>query len=77
VIEAGRRRSRPACHGDDLPAMHAGAGADVEDVIGLADRLLVMLDHDHRVALVAQVLQRVSSRSLSRWCSPMEGSSST
>jgi hypothetical protein len=42
----------------DLAAMDARAGADVEDVIGLADRLLVMFDDDHRVALVAQVLQR-------------------
>jgi hypothetical protein len=48
----------PACPGHDLAAMDAGAGADVEDVIGLADRLLVMFDDDHRVALIAQVLQR-------------------
>jgi hypothetical protein len=38
--------------------MDARAGADVEDVVGLADRLLVMFDDDYRVALVAQVLQR-------------------
>jgi hypothetical protein len=38
--------------------MDARAGADVEDVVGLADRFLVMFDDDHRVALVAQVLQR-------------------
>jgi hypothetical protein len=38
--------------------MDARAGADVEDVVGLADRLLVMFHHDDRVALVAQVLQR-------------------
>ena len=39
--------------------MHAGAGADVEDVIGQSNRVLVMLDHDHGIAEVAQPLQRV------------------
>jgi hypothetical protein len=52
----GDLRRRALRH--DLAAMDARAGADVEDVIGLADRLLVMFDDDHRVALVAQVLQR-------------------
>ena len=45
--------------GDDMAAMHAGAGADVEHVIGEANRVLVMLDHDHGIAEVAQPLQRV------------------
>ena len=36
--------------GDDFAAMHAGAGADVDDIIGGADRVLVVLDDDHRVA---------------------------
>ena len=39
--------------------MDAGAGADVEHVVGGADRVLVMLDHDHGVAEVAQALQRL------------------
>jgi hypothetical protein len=34
-----------------------------------------VLDHEHRVAEIAQVRQRFSSRSLSRWCRPMDGSS--
>ena len=38
----------------DLAAMHAGAGADVDDIIGGEDGVLVMLDHDHRIAEVAQ-----------------------
>ena len=38
--------------------MDAGAGADVEHVVGDADRVLVVLDHDHGVAEVAQPLQR-------------------
>ena len=52
--DLGRRALR-----HDLAAMHAGAGADVDDVIGQANRVLVMLDHDHGVAEVAQPLQRV------------------
>ena len=44
--------------GDDLAAMDAGAGADVDDIVGLADGVLVMLDDDHGVAEVAQVLER-------------------
>ena len=38
--------------------MDAGAGADVEHMVGGADRVLVVLDHDHGVAEVAQALQR-------------------
>ena len=45
--------------GDDLAAMHARARADVDDIIGGPDRVLVVLDHDHRVAEVAQAPQRV------------------
>jgi hypothetical protein len=43
--------------GDDLAAMHAGARPQIDDQIGRADRLLVVLDHDDRVADVAQVGQ--------------------
>jgi hypothetical protein len=43
---------------NDLAAMHAGAGADVDHIVGGADGILVMLDHDDRVAEVAQVLER-------------------
>ena len=39
--------------------MHAGARADVDDVVGLQDRVLVMLDHEHGIAEVAQMLERV------------------
>ncbi len=39
--------------------MDAGGRADVDDIVGGQDRVLVMLDHDDRVAEVAQVLQRV------------------
>jgi hypothetical protein len=59
VIEAGlAMTSSGVPFGDDLAAMHAGAGADVDHMVGGADGILVMFDHDHRVAEVAQVLQR-------------------
>ena len=44
---------------DDVAAMHAGAGADIEHVIRQANGVLVMLDHDHGVAEVAQPLQGI------------------
>ena len=44
--------------GDDLAPVLAGAGAEVDDVVGGADRALVVLDDDHRVAEVAQALER-------------------
>ncbi len=40
-------------------AVDAGARPHVDDVIGGADRLLVVLDDEHGVAEVAQALQRV------------------
>ena len=51
--DVGRR-----AFGDDAAAMDAGAGADIDHVIGGADGVLVVLDHDHGVAEVAQPLQR-------------------
>ena len=63
--------------GDDVAAVDAGAGADVEHVIGGADGVLVVLDHDDGVAEVAQAFQGFQRRALSRWCRPIEGSSST
>ena len=38
--------------------MNARSGADVDDVVGAADRVLVVLDDDDRVAQVAQPEQR-------------------
>ena len=45
--------------GDDVAAVDPGSGADVDDVIGAADGVLVVLDDDHRVADVAQLHQRL------------------
>ena len=39
--------------------MDAGTGADVEHVVGGADGVLVVLDHDHGIAEVAQPFQRL------------------
>jgi hypothetical protein len=45
--------------GHQPAAALAGAGADVDDVVGAADGVLVVLHHHQRVALVAQLGQRV------------------
>ena len=39
---------------DDLAAVFAGEGSDVDDVVRLEDRGLVVLDHDQRVAEVPE-----------------------
>ena len=44
--------------GDDVAAVLAGAGPEVHDVVRGADRALVVFDDDHRVAEVAQALER-------------------
>ena len=51
---------------DDFAAMHAGAGPDIDDIVGRADRILVMLDDDHGVAEIAQMMSVSSRRALSR-----------
>ena len=40
------------------PPCSPGARAHVDDVVGSAHRVLVVLDHDHRVAQLAQPLER-------------------
>src|SRR5690606_2706721 len=42
----------------DLAAVHAGARAEVDDVVGRAHGLLVVLDDDERVAEVPEVVER-------------------
>ena len=44
--------------GHELPAVLAGAGPEVHQVVGRPHRALVVLDHDHGVAEVAQPLER-------------------
>ena len=43
---------------DDLAAVLARARPHVDDVVGRADRVVVVLDDDHAVAEIAQVLER-------------------
>ena len=43
---------------DDLAAMHAGARADVEHRVCGANGFLIVFDHQHRIAEVAQVFER-------------------
>ena len=60
VIDSGAlMMSSGVALGDDFAAMDAGAGADVDEKIRRADRLLIVLHHDHRVAEIAQALQRL------------------
>ena len=40
-----------------LAAVDAGPGTHVHDMVGGTDHVLVVLDHDHAVALVTQLLQ--------------------
>src|SRR5205823_3212629 len=43
---------------DHVSTMRAGAGADVDQVIAVADAVFVVLDHEYGVADVAQTMQR-------------------
>jgi hypothetical protein len=45
--------------GDDMAAVDAGGRAHVDDMVGGQDRLLVVFDHEHRIAQVAQAAQRL------------------
>ena len=59
-VFAGERGARAQLRGtaeeDDLPAALAGAGAEVEDAVGLQHDLRIVLDHHQRVAGIAQAL---------------------
>ena len=45
--------------GHDPAAVHPGARTQIDHVVGLAYRVFIVLDHDHGVAEIAQVHQRV------------------
>ena len=63
--------------GDDQAAAGAALRAHVDDPVGGLDDVEVVLDDDHRVALVDQALQHPSSLRMSSKCRPVVGSSST
>ncbi len=54
-----RRRPFTGARVHDLAAVLAGARPDVDDIVGDADRLLVVLDDEHGVAEVAKSHERV------------------
>ena len=56
IFLCGQEFLEPAGN-DDLAAMNAGAGADVDDIVGGKHRIFVMLDDDDGVAEVAQIEQ--------------------
>ena len=59
----GQRLARPqpvdGALEHDLAAAGAGAGAEVDDVVGDLDHLGLVLDDEHGVALVAQLQQQL------------------
>ena len=62
-VPAGERAARPqpvdGALEHHLAAGGAGAGAEIDDVVGDRDRLRLVLDDEHGVALVAQPQQQV------------------
>ena len=81
-VPPGQRGARPQplerALEDDLAAGRAGARPEVDDVVGDLDDLGLVLDDQHRVALVAQPQQQARScAAMSCGCSPMVGSSKT
>ena len=63
--------------GQQLAAEFAGAGAEVEEAVGGADDVGVVLDDEDGVAKVAEGLRMRMSLAVSRGWRPMEGSSRT
>ena len=53
----GSGQARDVAGVDDLTAQLAGSGPDVDDPVGRADGVLVMLDDDERIAQVPQPLE--------------------
>ena len=45
--------------GHDFAAAHAGAGPEIDDVIGAPDGVLVVLDDHQRVAMLRELGQRI------------------
>ena len=49
---------RDAACGDDLAAVDARTGADIDNIVGLTHRVLIVLNDDQRVAKITQPLHR-------------------
>ena len=52
------RRSFGVAGGDDLAAEAAGAGAEIEQAVGIGNHFAIVLDDDERVAQVAKLFER-------------------
>ena len=60
VTDSGLRSSSSAVPcGNELAAAHARTGAEVDDVVGVADRVFVMLDDNQSIAGPGQRIQGV------------------
>ena len=91
VLDAGTVAEMGACHGaalvqavevarrrPPLPRAAPAPGPDVDHVVGDRDHLRLVLDDQHRIALVSQAAaSRSFIRSMSCGCSPAVGSSNT
>jgi len=75
---ACRRISRGLPKNTTWPPLFAGAGAEVEDAIGFQHDLWIVL-HDHEASCPHRESRFITpiTRSMSRGCRPIEGSSST
>ena len=49
---------RDAACGDDLAAVDARTGADIDNIVGLPHRVLIVFNDDQRVAKITQPLHR-------------------
>ena len=49
---------RHAARSDDLAAVDARAGADIDNIVGLPHRVLIVFNDDQRVAKITQPLHR-------------------
>ena len=43
---------------DQAAAVTSGAGSQIDDIVSSTDRILIVLDHQHGVAKIAQVFER-------------------
>ena len=60
MIDAGFfLSSLDGAHGHDFAAAHAGAGPEIDDVIGAPDGVLVVFDDHQRVAVLRELRQRI------------------
>ncbi len=63
---------------DDASAEFAGAGAEIDDVVGGAHEVGIVLDDDDGIAEVAQFFEDADEAAgVAAECSPMDGSSRT